>query len=57
MNYCENLYYKAFAMNDLKNSVRNVSLFKMILTKISNYLYLLYELFRSTKLAIFCEKI
>lgn len=48
MNYCENLYYKAFAMNDLKKSVRNVSLFKMILTKISNYLYLLYELFRST---------
>ena len=47
MNYCKNLYYKAFAMNDLKNSVRNVSLFKMILTKISNYLYLLYELFRS----------
>ena len=36
MNYCENPYYKAFAMNDLKNSVRNVSLFKMILTKISN---------------------
>ena len=48
MNYCKILYYKAFAMNDLKNSVRNVSLFKTVLTKISNYLYLLYELFRST---------
>ena len=48
MKYCENLCHKAFAMNDLKNPVRNDSLFKMILTKISNSLYLLYELFRST---------
>ncbi len=34
MNYCENLCYKAFAMSNLKNLIRNVSLFKMILTKI-----------------------
>ncbi|GEM_PF-3583665 len=30
MKYCEKLYHKAFAMNDLKNSVEKVSSFGFI---------------------------
>ena len=33
MKYCEKPYHKAFAMNDLKNPMEKVSLFKMILNQ------------------------